>query len=442
MAASVFTSELYHRLFPVGEIGRLFTDSAEIRALLLVEGALAKVQGQMGLIPEISGAYIHRSSMETQIDPGNLAVATGTNGVAVPGLVAAFRKEMQAPEHAQYAHWGATSQDISDTGQMLRLRQYLNHIDTGLTQLLRALGTLAQTHADLVMPGRTYGQHATPTTFGTTVARWGAPLLDLKNTLETLRSQVLWVSLSGASGTGAAFGQRAAELRAALAEALGLRDPGRTWHTDRSPILILAAWLSQLAAGLGKMAEDLILLTQTGIGEVTLGASGSSSTMPQKQNPVQPSAIVALSRHTIGLNATLQGAALHRQDRDGAAWFTEWLCLPPLCLSTAAALSQATSLASALQPNSASIAQNLAQDQGLLQAEALSFHLAQSLPRPAAQTAVKSLCTQSAKTGASLSDLARTAYPEMNFDGVFDPTHHTGNAPQEARDFAQACQSL
>ena len=101
MAASLFDSALYGKLFNAGEAGRLFTDSAEVRAMLLVEGALAKAQGEMGIIPELSARAIHRATMELQVDPGGLAEATGSNGVSVPALVTAFRGLMQAPEHAQ-----------------------------------------------------------------------------------------------------------------------------------------------------------------------------------------------------------------------------------------------------------------------------------------------------------------------------------------------------
>ncbi|MDX1781182.1 MAG: adenylosuccinate lyase family protein [Thalassovita sp.] len=442
MAASVFSSELYNRLFPVGDAGRLFTDSAEVRAMLLVEGALAKVQGQMGVIPEVSAQFIHRSSMELQIDPGGLADATGQNGVSVPGLVAAFRKLMEAPEHAQYAHWGATSQDIIDTGLTLRLRQYLSLLETGLKQMLGSLGQLAEKHADLPMAGRTWGQHATPITFGSTVARWGAPLLELLNEMPALRDQVLWVSLSGAAGTGSELGPQAVDMRKALAEALNLRDPVRSWHADRGPVLALAGWLSRLAAALGKFGEDLLLATQTGIAEVSLGGGGSSSTMPQKQNPVAPSAIVALARQAVGLNAILQGAGLHRQDRDGAAWFTEWMTLPQLCLSVASALEHGKALAASLTPDADAMAAALGGYQGLIHAEALSFRLTQKMPRPDAQAAVKALCREAAASGAELSDLARAAYPDLPLHDIFDPARQTGSAPDDARAFARAVVAL
>lgn len=442
MAASVFSSELYCRLFPAGDAGKLFTDSAELRAMLLVEGALAKVQGDMGLIPSEAAAYIHRASMEIPLDPGALAAATGTNGVTVPGLVAAFRKEMKAPEFAQYVHWGATSQDIMETGQTLRLRQYLSLLETSLTQMLTDLGALAETHADLPMPGRTYGQHATPVTFGATVAHWGAPLLDLLAELPALRDRTLLVSLSGAAGTGAAFGPQAAQLRADLAKALNLKDPERSWHADRGPMLALAGWLTRLCTALGKLGEDLILLTQTGISEVTLGAAGGSSTMPQKQNPVQPSAIVALARLVIGLNATLQGAGLHRQDRDGAAWFTEWLTLPQLCLAAASALEHGKSLAATLGPNPDAMHTALTSTLDLIHAEALSFRLAAHMPRPEAQAAVKTLCKQAGADNAPLSTLARAAYPELDLGDIFDPAQQTGQAPTEARAFAASTRAL
>ncbi|MFU8862957.1 MAG: lyase family protein [Rhodobacterales bacterium] len=442
MAASVFDSPLYARLFPTGEVGRLFTDSAEVRAMLLVEGALAKAQGALGVIPETAAAFLHRAAMEVQIDPAGLAKATGENGVSVPGLVAAFRSAMDAPDYAQYVHWGATSQDIIDTALMLRLRQMLALQEDMMKATVKALGQLAADHATTPMAARTYGQHATPTSFGATVAHWGAPLLDRLAELPALRQSCLWVSLSGAAGTSAALGPKAAETRAALAQALSLHDPQRSWHSDRAPILRLAGWQMRLAVALGKMAEDLMILTQTGIGEVSLGASGASSTMPQKQNPVLPSAMAATSRQVTGLYATLQGAALHRMDRDGAAWFTEWLVLPQLCLATTSTLIHAHSLSQTLAPLPGAMLASMSDGQNLIHAEALSFALAQHMPRPEAQAAIKNLCRQAGESGADLAALAAAAYPDLDLAPVFAPSNQMGQAPAEARHFAKAAKEL
>lgn len=439
MPATPFDSTLLRDLFPGAEVSRLFSDNAEVRAMMLVEGTLAKVQGAAGVIPEISAQAIHRASHELQIDPGGLAKATGINGVCVPALVAAFRSQMQAPEHAQFLHWGATSQDIIDTALMLRLRQVLAHFDTGLTDMLRGFAALAETHARTPMLARTYGQDATLTSFGAQVADWGYPLLALRAELAPLRTEGLWVSLSGAAGTASELGANPQALRAELAKALGLTDPGRSWHTDRSPVTRIAAWITRTSAALGKIAEDLLLATQSAQGEVTLGGGGSSSTMPQKQNPVAPSAMLALSRHAVQLNTTLQSAASARQQRDGAAWFTEWLTFPQLCLSLTAALEHGRTLANSLHPNVPRMTQVIAASRGLIHAEALSFALTAKMSRPDAQTAVKDLCTN-LHPQETLPDKAFATWPDLPQD-LFDPETSMGTAPQHAQNFVQAART-
>ncbi len=432
MPASPADSAIYRSLFGDGQAAALFTDSAEIRAMLLVEGALAGVQGTLGLIPAEAAAFIDRMSQEVQIDPAALGPETSRNGVPVPALLAAFRKTAGAPGLMQYLHWGATSQDIIDTALALRLRRLLLVWEDRLTALLSQLADLAETHADLPMAARTYGQHATPTTFGAVVAGWGWPLIGWRDDLPALRTALLQVSLSGAAGTLSAMGEQGPAVRAGLAQALGLADPGHSRHSDRSGVARLAGFAAGLSGSLGKLGEDLILLTQSGIAEVRLSGAGGSSTMPQKENPVAPSAMVALSRQGIGLAGTLQGTALHRQQRDGAAWFTEWLTLPQLCLSTSRLLSLALETVTTLQPDPAGMARPLTEGPGLINAEALAFTLARHMPRPEAQAAVARMCRTAQATGQSLASLMADAFPDI----PWSPAASTGTGPEEARAFA------
>jgi len=441
MAASVFDSPLFAQLFNPGETGRLFTDSAALRAMLLVEGALAKVQGAQGVIPEISAAAIHRASLEIAVDPGALGASTGQNGVPVPGLVAAFRAEMNAPEHAQYVHWGATSQDIVDTGLMLRLRQALALAEADLRHILKALGQKAAEHAHQPMPARTYGQYATPTTWGAVLAQFGTPLLDALAGLDHLCKTSLWVSLSGASGTASALGHDAAATRAGLAKALGLHDPQRSWHTDRTPILRIADWQGQVMAALAHMGQTLIALSGSDTQEISLGSGGASSTMPQKQNPVAPSVMVALGHQFTGLRSSLQSAAAHQHQRDGAAWFAEWMAVPQLTLSLAAALGHARELADGFVPRPVRMQSNLESGLGLIHAEALSFALAEIMPRPEAQKVTKALCLDALDKRTSLETLALADYPQLD-RAVFAPGSGTGDASRQAERFAARTQSL
>ena len=439
MPATPFDSAIYKDLLGDAEVGQLFTDSAEVRAMLLVEGALAKAQGAVGMIPEVSAAAIHRASMEVQIDPAGLSAETGRSAVSVPALVAAFRGAIDAPEHAQYIHWGATSQDIMDSGLVLRLRQVLALYEARINAVLISLAALAEAHAETPIAGRTYGQVATPTTFGAVVASWGAPLLGMFTKLAQVRADVLHISLSGAAGTLSAMGEKGPAVRAKLAENLGLSDPGGTWHSTRDTIAGFSGWATQVATTLGKIGEDLLLMTQSGIGEVRLGTSGGSSTMPQKANPVAPSVLVALARHTVGLNATLQASALHRQQRDAAAWITEWIALPQICISVGRALKTAEALLPGISPDTERMALLIDDDGlGLIYAEALSFALAAAIPRPEAQRVTKSLCEEARDTATPLRELATRDFPDIDLEALFTPEAQLGTAPEEARAFAAA----
>ncbi|UWR80747.1 adenylosuccinate lyase family protein [Phaeobacter inhibens] len=442
MAASLFDSQLYASLFSAGDISRLFSDSAEIRAMLLVEGALAKAQGKLGLIPEDSAAAIGRAVMEVALDPGALTQAAGQNGVPVPGLVSALRDEMNAPEHAQYVHWGATSQDIMDSALMLRLRQALAAVETDLLTLLTQLSDMADTHANLPMAARTYGQLATPTSFGAVVAAWGQPLAALLEELPTLRQTCLLVSLSGAAGTSSALGPKASELRAELAAGLSLVDPHRSWHTDRSPVLRIADWLTRACTSLSKLGTDCLALRQSGIDELTTITAGASSTMPQKQNPVAASALIALASQATAQLSALNHAAAHQHQRDGASWFGEWLSLPQIVFCAASAARTAVSMTKGLAPDAKQMLRNLHAANGTIYAEALSFALAEQMRRGDAQTAVKDLCAKAAQEGVPLQEVATAQFPELDQATIFDATRQLGSAPEEAQRFVRTVAAL
>ncbi|NKW71959.1 adenylosuccinate lyase family protein [Rhodobacteraceae bacterium R_SAG10] len=438
MPASPFDSSMYRDLFGDAEVADLFSDSAEIRALLRVLGELARAQGDLGLIPTDSAAAIHAAAQTVQIDAATLAHDTGQNAVVIPALVQALRAAMQAPEHAQYLHWGATSQDIIDTGLILRLADATTLYQRRLTTLTKSLGQLADTHANLPMAARTWGQSATITSFGAVLASWGSPLIRHLDRLGELTPRLLQVSLSGAAGTLSAMGGHGPQVRANLAKALNLNDPQTSWHSTRDPIAELSAWMTLVTGSVGKIGEDMILLAQSGIDEITLATSGASSTMPQKSNPVLAALMAALARHTSALNTSMQGAIAHRAQRDGVAWLSEWLALPQICAACGRALAAANTLATEIAPNATRMAANIEQNHALIYAEALTFALANQMPRPQAQTAIKALCQQAIAENTSLIDLATSRWPDAGLAQICTPAAQLGDAPAQARRFAKA----
>ncbi|MCG6113095.1 MAG: adenylosuccinate lyase family protein [Paracoccus sp.] len=429
---------LYTGLFADPKTEALLTPETEIAAMIRVEATLAEVQARLGVIPADAGLVIAQACKGMDIAPEALSEAAAKDGVPVPGLVKAMRAEIGA-EAAQYLHWGATSQDIVDTALALRLRGILDLWEGRIGDITAALARLAGDHADLPMAARTYGQIAVPTSFGAVAAGWGWSLLDHTAALHALRPALLRVSLSGAAGTLSAMGSAGPQVRAAMAEALALADPGRSWHGDRAGIVALAGWAAGLAASLGKMAEDLLLMTQSGLGLVRIDGAGGSSTMPQKQNPIGPSALAALSRATLGHAATLQGTGLHRQQRDGAAWFTEWLVLPQLAAGTGAALLRASEVLERLSPDAAAMGADLNAGHGTIHAEALTFALAKAgvLPRDKAAARVGALSRRALAEEQELLDLVAAEWPGTDWRAELTD-RMLGTAPDEARAFQRA----
>ena len=442
MPASPFESEIYRDLLHDAEVGELFSDVAEIRAMMRVEGALAKVQGKLGLIPADSATVIHRAATELHLDPASLSMGTGQAGVPVPALVTAFRTAMDSQEHAQYLHWGATSQDIMDTGLILRLARVCKLIQDRVTRLLQSLAQQADTHAELPMAARTRSQIATPTSLGAAIAAWGAPLLEHREVLAQLKPRLLRVSLAGASGNSTALGNRAAELRTALASELGLGDSALAWHSNRSALAEFSSLLTRIGGSLAKIGEDHILAARSEVGELGIKKGGGSSTMPQKNNPVAAEILVSLFRVSAAMEGLMTEAMLHRQQRDGVAWSLEGHALPQICMATARALTLALEVTDGLRPNAGRMDAHLAGGLGLIYAEAISFELATIMPRPEAQDAVKRLCAESLEQSRSLPELVAQNYPNIDWAAIATPAAQLGDAPDQARAFAARVREL
>ncbi|MEM9855572.1 MAG: lyase family protein, partial [Pseudomonadota bacterium] len=360
-----------------------------------VEAALAGAQTALGVIPEGVAPAIR----DAEISSEGIAEGVAKAGVPVPAFLANLRASMP-PERAQWVHYGATSQDIVDTALSLSYGAALADLETALATVIDTLAAKAQAHQGVAMLGRTRGQLATPISFALRVANWAAPLIALETELPALRRRALKVQLGGAAGSGSVFAPYGAKLREEMARALGL-EPAPPWHSDRTGIAALAAWLSQLISSLAKMAGDLGLTARGEIAEMRAGAGGGSSTMPHKSNPVLTEALRSAHPLAVGLMASLQAASLHAEERDGAAWAVEWAVMPQLFELAAASLDKAATLASDVTPVSKAMAARIEATPGAL-AEAAVFALAPAHGRPAALTRVEQAMAQGGDLAAAL----------------------------------------
>lgn len=420
MTASVFDSLIYGRLFGDDDIAAPFGDREQVRAMLRVEAALARAEARAGLIPRDAADRIASVAQSLDPDPAALAGGTAANGVPVTALVAILQ-EAVGREASAYVHWGATSQDIVDTALILRLHDATDLLDERLAGLVRKLLDLARRHADTPMLARTRSQAAVPTSFGLKAAGWAAPLQRHRARLAELKPRVLVAQLGGAAGTRSVLGTAGTEVAAALARELSLGHTVLPWHAQRDGIVELAGWLSLVTGSLAKLGQDVVLLAQTGIGEIRIGG-GASSTMPQKNNPVGAEVVVALARHNAALLGEMHQALVHGNERDGSAWSSEWIALPQMAVATGAALARAADLLDALAVDRQRMANNLAAMNGLACAEAATFALARCMPRRDAEGLVKTAVERSRANGGHLLDhLAATTDAPVDWETLKNP---------------------
>ncbi|MEL6210321.1 MAG: lyase family protein, partial [Pseudomonadota bacterium] len=238
---------------------------------------------------------------------------------------------------------------------------------------------LSETHAHTLMLARTRGQLATPITFGLRVSQWAQPLIGLEAELDGLQQEALRVQLGGASGSRSVFGAAADEIAGLMATELALAS-GPPWHTDRSAVRRLAEWLGRLVTATGKIGRDVSLAARGEVAELRLAASGSSSTMPHKSNPVLAEALQSLVPVAVGCQAGLAAAAVHAEERDGAAWSVEWALIPQLFELAGTALERAEKLIETLIVDVEAMRARATADPSVL-AEAAVFALAAQVGR-------------------------------------------------------------
>jgi 3-carboxy-cis,cis-muconate cycloisomerase len=415
-------SKIFGPLFSDPEIAGIFDDAAFLRAMLEVEGALARVEASLGIIPALAGERISKICRTAVLDPQQIGQGTWRDGVPVISLVKALR-EAVGEDAAPYVHWGATTQDIVDTANVLQIRFAIQIMEQRLVALIGRLADLADRHRTTVMAGRTHGQQALPVSFGLKVAGWLAPLLRHRNRLASQRVGLLQLQFGGAAGTLAALGEKGLAVMQALAQELDLNLPIMPWHSQRDGFGEFAGWLSMLTAAVAKMGQDIILLAQNEVGEVVESGGadrGGSSAMPQKRNPIVSELLIAAARTNASLLSAMHNAMIQEHERATHGWQMEWLTLSQMILLTGGALKNALFLSQNLKINQARMQHNLERSNYLVLAEAAVQALTAEIPRTEAHALVKQACGIAVSDNRLLIDVVRQKFGEIAPKNIID----------------------
>ncbi|HTY69329.1 MAG TPA: 3-carboxy-cis,cis-muconate cycloisomerase [Alphaproteobacteria bacterium] len=436
MSASLIDSEVFRHIFTTEAMRRVFSDEARVQYYLDIEAALARVQGRLGIIPPNAADEIVRHCNAAQFDMAKLKAQTERIGYpvlpVVQQLVALCKDGL-----GEWCHWGATTQDITDTATVLQIRDALKLIEQDVDAIAESLAGLARKYRDTPMAGRSNLQQAVPITFGYKMAVILAGMERHRERLKQLRPRVLVGEFGGACGNLNSLGTRGLEVQEGLMKELGLGQPEIAWHTVHDRMAEVGCFLGLVTGTVNKFATDVKLMMQTEVEEVFEPfheGRGSSSTMPQKRNPISTLYITACTAMVRQLVPALLNAMDQDHERATGNWEIEWLAMPEIFCYAAGALSQARFLVGGLQVNPDRMRTNLDATRGLIVSEAVMMGLGPYLGRQRAHDLVYDICRKVIATGRPFLDLLaedREISQHVNraaLAKLVDPANYLGQA--------------
>jgi 3-carboxy-cis,cis-muconate cycloisomerase len=426
-------------LFGSEEVRRAFDSSALVQAWLDVEQTLARAEAEVGIVPADAAERIVREADASLYDLDALRAGIGESQHPLVPLVRMLAE--RCAEAGAWVHWGATTQDVLDTGLALQVRAGLGPIRRDLRRATAAAVALAVEHRNLPMAGRTHGQHAVPITFGLKAASWADELLRCEQRLDVAAAGAATAQLAGAAGTLASLGDDAAAVRAAFCRLLDLAESDVPWHAARDRWRDLAHALAELGAAGERIAAEIVRLQATEIAELAEPsgpASVGSSTMPQKRNPMTSEYLVASARLLRGAVSVLFESPAHAGERDMGPWAAEWIAVPQALILAGGVAEKLAGILEGLVVDEARMRANLELTRGAILSEAAMMELARSVGHERAHVLVTAASRRASDGGLTLA-AALTEDDEISahlsgdeLERLGDPTGYLGLAPAAA----------
>ena len=398
-------------------MAELFSDLSILRAMLDFEVALARAEAKVGIIPQTAAEAIAAAADPSAFDTSALsrdALRAGTPSIPlVKRLTEIVRSKNESA--AGFVHYGATSQDVSDTALVLLLKRAQVLIGADFQSAEHSLWAISQKHKDTIMLGRTLLQPAPPITLGLKAAGWCGAIRRGGERLSAEFRNALLLQFGGAVGTLAALGDRGPAVAEQLASELGLPCPDAPWHTHRDRLAGLACACGVVTGSLGKVARDISLLMQSEVGEAAEPDSpgrGGSSTMPHKRNPTGCAVTISAAQRVPGLVSAYLSGMVQEHERAVGGIQSEWSTLAGITQLTGLAAATIAEIARGLSVDSERMTQNITQTRGTIYAEKATMLLAAKLGRDMAHRLLDHASKQAFLQKRSLPDVL-AEMPEM-----------------------------
>ncbi len=443
-----FRSLLFEEMVSTPAMRAVWSEENTVRRWMDVEAAITRSQARLGLIPGDAARVIL-----DHLDPDGLPVADIRRKKAAHGhLMVAFLKAFRddCGPAAEHFHVGPTTQDITDTGLVLQIREADDILGRQLVELEETLCDRALAHRDTVMMGRTHQQHAVPLTLGFTLALWAAEVRDHTTRMAEARARWAFASLGGAVGTQSAYvelagTERTLELELEVCRGLGLARPMIALHSRTDRFVELTSNLAMLCGSLARMGMSIVGLQRSEVAEVEEPFHGDrygSSTMPNKINPESSEQVAGLASLVRGYALSMHDVVMHDQ-RDSTRIPVQYTALPGSFMMTARALTTITEVVGGLVVNADRMRANLDHPHvgGQAVAERLMIHLYRKTgKRDWAHTRLHECARRCREQGRPFRDVVTTdrslagLISEAELDEIFDPTHYLGTAVRQVEE--------
>lgn len=438
MPSSIIDSNYYRDMFGTAEMRAIFSDEQRVQAWLDTEVALAKAEEKVGVIPAGTAKKIAEIALLEKLNLKDMKEEFDRVGFPILPFVHQLTKSCDA-ETARWVHYGATTQDILDTGTVLQIRDALDLIEKDLNGIIKALQKVAKDHRNTVMAGRTFQQQAAPITFGYKVAVWLDEVLRHKERFQEVKKRVLVGQCAGAVGTFATLGDKGLAVQTEMMKELGLESPDITWHTARDRWAELVFWISLVASTLGKIANEVAILMRSEIGEVSEPfevGRGASTTLPQKRNPISCEPIIAIAHRLRETVSSQLVAMIQEHERAVGPMHLEWIVIPEAFVLFSGSLSHSRFILENIVVAKDQMRKNLDIGGGLLMSEAVMMGLAPKIGKKKAHDLVYGAAGRAMDSGKTLREVLvfdpeiLEHLSENEIDSLIDPANYTGSAGQ------------
>src|SRR5687768_2613936 len=431
-------SAVYAHLWSTPEVEALLGDEGRLASWLDILAALARAQGELGLIPAEAADEIARQALIENLDLDYVTDQTRATEHSTLGLIRGVQRVVST-EGGEWFCYGATVQDVSDTWASLIMRDVGRIAERDLAAIESAVRKLARRHRSTPIAARTHGQPGLPVTFGYKLAVWAAEIRRHRERLGDGAGRWLVGQLGGAAGTGSLWGDSRRPLQDRFCDLLGLSAAEGPWISARDRIAEFGSVMAMICATLGKIGNEVLELQRPEIAEVsepfTPGAVGSI-TMPHKRNPERSEHLVTLARLARTDASLLLESMVVEHERDGRAWKTEWAAFPDLCRLVAASLTVARTLLEGLTVDPAAMAANVVRGGGYVFSERVMAALAAKLGKQSAHLLVYEASMAGIEAGLSFRE-ALEAVPAITkvlsapeLDELLDTAAAVGQAPE------------